>query len=220
MEWHTARAQMASLKRALKVTSPFYICSLIVGFIFAVLFPGPSQSFVGFTQKGTIGGALVTPFLESKNPLIIGSSIFLVNFVIGGFGRFVLLPILLYQVAFFLAVSVSFLMGFVIGSPTSLSYLSDFSSFGSILLMLMFVFENLGFITACAIGYEIGKESQEGLTTREYLMLLIVLVHLKDAKRRETIRKGLSANIPWILLSMIFIILGAFFETWLLVHFR
>ena len=220
MEWHTARAQMASLKRALKVTSPFYICSLIVGFIFAVLFPGYSQSFVEFSQRGTIGGALVTPFLEPKNPLMIGLSIFLVNFVLGAVVRFVLVPILLYQVAFFLAVSVGFLFGIVIGSPSSLSYLSDFSSFGSILLMLMFVFENIGFITTCAIGYEIGKESQEGLTTREYLMLLLVPVHLKDAKRRETIRKGLSSNIPWIVLSLFFFILGAFFETWLIVYFR
>ncbi len=204
----------------MKVTGPFYLCSLVVGFIVAVLFPGHSQSFVEFAQRGTIGGALVTPFLETKNPLTIGLSIFLINFVIGGFGRFVLLPILLYHVAFLGAVSVGFFFGFVIGSPSSLSYLLDFSSFGSILLMLVFVFENLGFITTCAIGYEIGKESQEGLTTREFIMLLLVPVHLKDAKRRETIRKELSANIPWIVLSMFFFILGAFFETWLLVHFR
>jgi len=112
-------------------------------------------------------------------------------------------------------------MGFVIGSPTSLSYLSDFSSFGTILYMLMLVFENLGFITTCAIGYEIGKESQEGLTTREFLRILLLFpIHLTDAKRRETIRKGLSSNIPWILLSMFFIILGAFFETLLIVYFR
>lgn len=204
----------------MKVTGPFYLCSLVVGFIIAVLFPGPSQSFVGFAQKGTIGGALITLVLAPKNPLIIGSSIFLVNFVLGAVVRFVLVPILLYHTAFFLAATVGFMMGFVIGAPTSLSYLSDFSSFGTVLYVSTLVFENLGFITACATGYEIARESQEGLTTREYLMLLLVPIHLKDAKRRETIRKGLSASIPWILLSMIFIILGAFFETWLLVHFR
>lgn len=84
----------------------------------------------------------------------------------------------------------------------------------------MFVFENLGFITTCAIGYEIGKESQEGLTTREFLRILLVPIHLTDAKRRETIRKGLSSNVPWIVLSMFFFILGAFFETLLIVYFR
>jgi hypothetical protein len=208
------------LKRALKVTSPFYICSLIVGFIFAVLFPGYGRSFVEFAQRGTIGGALVTPFLEPKNPLMIGLSIFLINFLIGALGRFVLLPLLLYHVAFFLAVSVGFLFGITIGSPSSLSYLSDFSSFGSVLLMLMFVFENLGFITTCAIGYEIGKESQEGLTTREFLRILLFPIHLTDSKRRETIRNGLISNFPWIVLSMLFFVLGAFFETWLLVYFR
>lgn len=209
------------MKRALKVTSPFYICSLIVSFIFAVLFPGYSRSFVEFAQRGTIGGALVTPTLETKKPLMIGLSIFLINFVIGGFGRFVLLPLLLYHVAFFLAVSVGFLFGITIGSPSSLSYLSDFSSFGSVLLMLMFVFENLGFITTCAIGYEIARESQEGLTTREFLRIFLLFpIHLTDSKRRETIRNGLISNIPWIVLSMLFFILGAFFETWLLVHFR
>jgi len=201
------------LKRALKVTGPYYICPLIVGLIFAVLFPGYSRSFVEFAQIGTIGGALVTPFLETKNPLMIGLSIFLINFVIGGFGRFVLVPILLYHTAFFLAVTVGFLFGIIIGSPSSLSYLSDFSSFGSVLLMLMFVFENLGFIVTCAIGYEIGKDSQEGLTRREFLRILLFPTHLMDTKRRGIIRKGLISNIPWMVLSMFFFILGAFFET-------
>ena len=211
----------ASLKRALKVTSPFYICSLIVGFIFAFLFPSYSQSFVEFAQRGTIGGALVTPFLEPKNPLMIGLSIFLINFVLGAFGRFVLLPILLYHVAFFLAVSVSLMMGFVIGCPTSLSYLSDFSSFGTVLYMLMLVFENLGFITACAIGYMIGKESQEGLSRNDFLKIfLLAPIHLKDATRRLAVKRGLIASIPWILLSMAFIVLGAIFETLLIIYFR
>ena len=208
------------MKRALKVTSPFYICPLIVGFIFAILFPGYSRSFVEFSQRGTIGGALVTLFLEPKNPLMIGLSIFLINFVLGAVVRFVLVPILLYQTAFFFAATVGFLMGFVIGSPTFLSYLSDFSSFGSILLMLTLVFENLGFITTCAIGYEIGKESQEGLTKREFLRILLFPIQLMDSKRRETIRNGLISNIPWIVLSVFFFILGAFFETWLIVYFR
>jgi hypothetical protein len=86
--------------------------------------------------------------------------------------------------------------------------------------MLMLVFENLGFITNCAIGYEIGKESQEGLTKREFLRILLFPIQLMDSKRRETIRKGLSSNIPWIVLSMFFFILGALFETWLIVYFR
>jgi len=208
------------LKRALKVTSPLYICSLIVGIILAILFPGYSQSFLEFAQRGTVSGALVTPFLEQKNPLMLGLSIFLINFVIAGFGRFVLLPILLYHVAFFLAATVGFMMGFIIGSPTSLSYLSDFSSFGTVLYMLTLIFENLGFITACAIGYEIGKESQEGLSRNDFLKLLLWPIHLKDATRRLAVKRSLIASIPWILLSMIFIILGAIFETLLIIYFR
>ena len=210
----------ASLKRALKVTSPFYICSLIVGIILAILFPGYSQSFLEFAQRGTVSGALLETFLEQKNPLMLGLSIFLINFVIAGFGRFVLLPILLYHVAYFLAAAVGFMMGFIFGAPTFLSYLSDFSSFGWILLMLMFVLENLGFITTCAIGYMIGKESQEGLSRNDFLKLLLWPIHLKDAGRRLAVKRGLIASIPWILLSMAFFILGAIFETWLIIYFR
>ena len=212
----------ASLKRALKVTSPFYICSLIVGIIFAILFPGYSQSFLEFAQRGTVSGALVKPFLEQKNPLMLGLSIFLINFVIAGFSRFVLLPILLYHVAFFLAVSVGFLFGFVIiGSPSSLSYLSDFSSFGTVLYVLMLIFENLSFITTCAIGYMIGKGSQEGLSRNDFIKIfLLAPIHLKDASRRLAVKRGLRASIPWILLSMAFFILGAIFETLLIIYFR
>jgi len=210
----------ASLKRALKVTSPLYICSLIVGIIFALLFPGYSQSFLEFAQRGTVSGALLETFIEQKNPLMLVLSIFLINFVIAGFGRFVLLPILLYQTAFFLAATVGFMMGFLMGAPTFLSYLSDFPSLGSILLMLMFVLVNLGFITTCSIGYMIGKESQEGLSRNDFLKLLLWPIHLKDASRRLAVKRGLIASIPWILLSMAFFILGAIFETWLIIYFR
>jgi len=208
------------LKRALKVTSPFYLCSLIFGFIAAHAFPGSSQAFVDFASRGTVAGAWITPFLEPKNPLMIGLSIFLINFVLGAFTRFVLVPILLYHATFILGAFMGFFVGFVVGSPTSLSYLSNFSSFGTILYILTIIFENLGYITACAIGYKIAKKSQEGLTTKELLKPLIVPIHLKDAERRKTIRKGLSTNIPWILLSMIFIAIGTLFETLLIVYFR
>ena len=208
------------MKRAVKVSGLFYLCSLVVGFIAAMLFPGSSQAFVEFAQRGTVAGAWITPFLEPKNPLMIGLSIFLINFVLGAFVRFVLVPILLYQTAFILAVLMGFFVGFVIGSPTSLSYLSDFSSFGTVLYILTIIFENLGYISACAIGYKIAKESQEGLTTKELLKSLVVPIHLKDARRRQTIKRSLSASIPWILLSMIFIILGTIFETLLIVYFR
>ena len=208
------------MKQALKVTSSFYLCSLIVGFIVAYAFPGSSKAFVDFASRGTVAGAWITPFLESKNPLMIGLSIFLINFVLGAFIRFVLVPLLLYHTAFILGASMGFFMGFVVGSPTSLSYLSDFSSFGTVLYILTIIFENLGYITACAIGYKIAKKSQEGLTTKELLKTLIVPIHLKDAERRKTIRKGLSASIPWILLSVIFIAVGTLFETLLIVYFR
>lgn len=208
------------MKRALKVTSPFYLCSLIVGFIAAHAFPGSSQAFVDFASRGTVAGAWITPFLEPKNPLMIGLSIFLINFVLGAFARFVLAPLLLYHIAFVLGALVGFFMGFVVGSPQFLSYLSDFPSFGTMLLVSTIIFENLGYITACAIGYKIAKESQEGLTRKQFLKLLLVPIHLKDAERRKTIRKGLSANIPWILLSMIFITIGTLFETLLIVYFR
>ena len=208
------------MKQALKVTSSFYLCSLIVGLIVAYAFPGPSQAFVDFVSRGTFAGAWITPFLEFKNPFMIGLAIFLINFVLGAFVRFVLVPILLYHTTFILSVSMGFFMGFVIGSPTSLSYLSDFSSFGTVLYILTIIFENLGYITACAIGYKIAKESQEGLTAKELLKTLIVPIHLKDARRRQTIKRSLSAGIPWILLSMIFIAVGTLFETLLIVYFR
>ena len=208
------------MKRALKVTSPFYLCSLIVGFIVAYAFPGSSQAFVDFASRGTVAGAWITPFLEPKNPLMIGLSIFLINFVLGAFARFVLSPILLYHIAFILGALVGFFMGFVVGSPPFLSYLSDFPSFGTMLLVSTVIFENLGYMTACAIGYKIAKESQEGLTRKQFLKLLIVPIHLKDARRRQTIKRSLSASIPWILLSMIFIAVGTLFETLLIVYFR
>ena len=208
------------MKRALKVTSPFYLCSFIVGLIVAYIFPGSSQAFVDFASRGTVAGAWITPFLEPKNPLMIGLSIFLINFVLGAFARFILLPILLYHVAFVLGALVGLFMGFVVGSPPFLSYLSDFPSLGTMLLIFTIIFENLGYIMACAIGYTIAKESQEGLTRKEFLKLLIVPIHLKDARRRQTIKRSLSASIPWILLSMVFIILGTIFEILLIVYFR
>lgn len=208
------------MKRAFTITSPFYLCSLIIGFIVTYASPGSSQAFVDFAQRGTIAGALITPFLENKNLLIIGLTIFLINFLLGAFLRFVLIPILLYHTAFILGISMGFLAGFVIGCPTSLSYLSDFPSFGTILYILTIIFENLGYITACTIGYEIAKKSQEGLTTKDFLKSLIVPIHLKDAKRRNTIRKGLHDNIRWILISMIFIAVGTIVETLLIVYFR
>jgi len=208
------------LKRALKVISPFYLCSATIGFIIAVLFPSLSSAFVSFASRGTIAGAWITPFLNPKNPLMIGLSIFLINFVLGTFVRFVLLPILLYHISFIFAVSMGFIAGFVIGSPTSLAYLSDISSFGTVLYILTIIFENLGYITSCAIGYKVSKESQEGLTTKELLKPLIVPTHLKDASRRQTIKKSLRASVPWMLLSMIFIILGTISETLLIIYFR
>jgi len=208
------------MKRALKVTSPFYLCSSIVGFILAILLPSLSSAFVNFASRGTIAGAWITPFLEPKNPLMIGLSIFLINFFLGAFVRFVLIPLLLYHAAFVLGAFMGFFMGFVVGSPASLSYLSDFSSFGTVLYILTIVFENLGYITACAIGFKIAKESQEDLTTKELLKPLIVPMHLMDARRRQTMKRSLSASIPWILLSMIFIFAGTIFETLLIVYFR
>ena len=211
----------ASLKRALKATSPFYICSLIIGFIFALLFPGYSQSFVEFSQRGTVSGALLETFIESKNPLMLVLSIFLINFVIAGFGRFLRLANLLYHVDDLSSAAVGLMVGFLMGAPTVLSYLSDFSSFGWILLMLMFVLENLGFITTCAIGYMIGKESQEGLSRNDFIKIfLLAPIHLKDPSRRLAVKRGLIASIPWILLSMAFFILGAIFETLLIIYFR
>ena len=209
-----------SLKQALKVTGLLYLCSFIVGLIVAYVFPGSSQAFVNFASRGTVAGAWITPFLEPKNPLMIGLSIFLINFVLGAFVRFVLLPILLYYIAFVLGALVGFFMGFVVASPPFLSYLSDFPSFGTMLLVSTIIFENLGYVTACAIGYKIAKESQVGLTRKEFLKLLIVPIHLKDARRRQTIKRSLSAIIPWILLSMIFIIVGTIFETLLIIYFR
>lgn len=208
------------MKRALKVTGLFYLCSFIVGLIVAYVLPGSSQAFVDFALRGTIAGAWITPFLEHKNPLMIGLSIFLINFVLGAFARFVFPPILLYHIAFILGALVGFFMGFIVGSPPFLSYLSNFPSSGTMLLVLTVIFENLGYITACAIGYKIAKESQEGLTRKQFLKMLIVPIHLKDARRRQTIRRSLSASIPWILLSMIFIAVGTIFETLFIVYFR
>jgi len=208
------------LKQALKVTSPFYLGSSIIGFIAAILFPSFSQAFVNFASRGTIAGAWITPLLDPKNPLMIGLSIFLINFVLGAFVRFVLVPILLYHTTFILASFMGFFVGFVIGSPTSLSYLSDFSSFGTVLYILAIIFENLGYITSCAIGYKIAKESQKGLTTKELLKPLIVPIHLKDNRRRQIIKRGLMTSIPWILGSIIFIFAGTIAETLLIVYFR
>ena len=204
----------------MKINGLIYGCSLIVGFLTAVFLPSLSRAFVEFALRGTIAGVWITPFLQPKNALMIGLSIFLINFLLGAFVRFVLLPILLYHVAFILGGSMGFIMGFVVGSPTSLSHLSDFSSLGTVLYILTILFENLGYVIACAVGYQIGKESQEGLTRNEFLKLLIVPIHLKDARRRQTIKRSLRASIPWILLSMIFIIFGAIFETLLIIYFR
>jgi len=210
----------APLRHALKVTFPFYLCSSIVGFIIAMLLPSLSQAFVNFASKGTIAGAWITPFLNPKNPLMIALSIFIINFFLGAIIRFVLVPLLFYHTTFILAVSMGFFIGFVVGSPTSLSYLSDFSSFGTILYILTIVFENLGYITACTIGYKVAKDSQEGLTIKELLKPVLVPAHLKDVKRRQAIKRGIRAGIPWILLSMIFIIAGTISETLLIVYFR
>jgi hypothetical protein len=85
---------------------------------------------------------------------------------------------------------------------------------------LTIIFENLGYITACATEYKIAKESQEGLTRKQFLKLLIVPIHLKNSRRRETIKRSLSASTPWILLSMAFIVAGTLLETLLIVYFR
>ena len=71
-----------------------------------------------------------------------------------------------------------------------------------ILFMLTGLFENLGFIVACAIGYRVGKALQHRLTRKEFLQLLIIPVHLKDPKRQHIIKTGLKTHISWILLSM------------------
>ena len=211
-----------SPKQALKVTSSLYLCSLIFGFVAAIAFPTSSQAFADFASTGTIAGAVITPLLEAKNPLTIGLTIFLINFFLGAFIRFVLVPILLYHAAFILAVSMGLLVGFVIGSPTSLSFLSDLSSFGTVLYILTIIFENLGYMTACAIGYKIAKKSQEGYypTTKDILKPTIVPPHLKDAECRKTIRRELTTSFPWMLLSMIFIAVGTLSETLLIVLFR
>lgn len=218
--WPIICGRVRSLKPPLKVVGLFYLCSFIVGSIVAILFLASSQAFIEFVLRGTIAGAWITPFLEPKNPLMIGLSIFLINFILGAFARFVLIPIFLYHLAFILGGLVGFFMGFVAGSPSFLSYLSDFPSFESVLLISTIIFENLGYIVACAVGFKIAKESQESLTRKGFLKLLVVPIHLKDAERRKTIRKGLSAIIPWILLSIIFIFLGAIFETLLIVFFK
>ena len=87
------------------------------------------------------------------------------------------------------------------------------------LYTLTIIFENSGYIITCATGYKIGKESQEGLTKKEFLKLLVAPIHLKDARRRQKIKRSLSASVPWILLSMVFILLGAISETLLIVYF-
>ena len=205
------------MKQALKVTSPFYVSSLIGGLIVAYAFPEFSQAFVNFASTGTIGGALIQPFLEFKSLIMLGLFIFLFNFLVGTFARFILIPILFYHASFILAVSMGFFFGFVVGSPTSLSHLSDFSSFGTILYILTIIFENMGYITACAIGYKIAKKSQEGLTTKE---ILLKDLHLKNSERRKIVKRELSANVRWILFSMIFIAVGTLCETLLIICFR
>ena len=116
---------------------------------------------------------------------------------------------MLYHIALVLGALVGFFMGFVVGSPPFLSYLSDFPSLGTMLLVSAIVFENLGYIIACAIGYKIAKEAREGLPRKQFLKLLIVPIHLKDARRRQTIKKSLSASIPWILFFIRMIVSNA-----------
>ena len=130
---------------------------------------------------------------------MIGLSIFFINFLLGAFVRFVLTPILLYHVAFILGGSMRFIMGFVVGSPTSLSYLSDFSSLGTALYTSTLLFENLSYVIDCAVGYQKGKEFHEGITRNEFLKLLIMLIHLKEATRCLAIKRSLKTYIPWIL---------------------
>lgn len=176
---------------------------LVVAFFCYVAF------YSNFASRGTVAGAWITPFLEPKNPLITGLSIFRINFFLGAFARFVLPPILLYHIALVLGALVGFFMGFVVGSPPFLSYLSDFPSLGTMLLVSAIVFENLGYIIACAIGYKIAKEAREGLPRKQFLKLLIVPIHLKDARRRQTIKRSLSASIPWILFFIRMIVSNA-----------
>ena len=207
------------MRQASKIHSSIYSCSFIIGLVIAIVIPNLSQAFVDFALRYSGAGIWITPFLYPKNTLMIGLSIFVINFFIGAFVRFVLIPIFLYHLAYILGSSMGFLMGFIVGSPNALRYFTDVSSFGSLLWVLTVLFENLGYVVACAIGYRIGKMSQEGLTRKDFLKLLVLPVHLKDASRRQVIKNCLEAHAGWILFSMLSIIFGTIFETMLIVYF-
>ena len=207
------------MRQALRIHSLIYSCSFSIGFVIAAATPALSQAFADFLLRYSGAGIWITSFLHPKNTLMIGLSIFFINFFIGAFIRFIVIPMLLYHIAYFLGSSMGFLMGLIVGSPNALRYSTDVSSIGTGLWVLTVLFENLGYVVACAIGYKIGKRSQEGLTRKDFLKLLAFPVHLKDATRRLVIKNSLRSHIGWILLCMLFIIVGAIFETLLIIYF-
>jgi len=205
-----------SLNHDIALSGLAYVAPFVLGVLVAFLLPSLSENWIRYALKGTVAGAIV-PIVQSRNPFLIWASIFSINFFLGAVLRFVLVPVLLYHLSILFAIVVGFFVGFSAGSPTYILLFATLPTLGALYLILTFAFESLGYIVACAVGYRIGKESQKGLTRHEMLRLLIFPYHLKRPERRLATKKSLKANIPWIMLSMTFIIIGASTETLLIV---
>ena len=130
------------------------------------------------------------------------------------------LGILFYALPLFFAVTTGFNFGFVVGAPSYIRLIEGLPTAGLACCVLYLVFECAGYILACAVGYRVGRESQKGLTRKEFLKIaLIAPIHLKEKQRRLALKKELKASKSWILLCAIFVLLNAVFETATLIFF-